>query len=317
MPTFDETVEVRRGWGHWIVLQQVRDTGAGGFLVHNPWGNSTQPQGATARNRLEIAYRRADGTTLWGQVVVHGPTGRVGLGLADPRTPLHVLGRIATGLDHTSAGAVTLFPPDGFAWFHIDNGPAGGRPTGRLRISHGNLPGAHELVSVLQNGRVGIGTTTPRERLDVNGSVAVNGDVRLLGADCAEEFPAEEPDVEPGTVMVLGDEGSLRISDTPYDRKVAGVVSGAGAYRPGLVLDSQEVPTGEPRLRIALVGKVACKVDASCGRVDTGDLLTTGERPGHAMKAADADRSFGAVLGKALGPLKEGQAMVPMLVCLQ
>src|SRR5688572_26322700 len=60
------------------------------------------------------------------------PNGLVGLGLDAPRTDLHVLGRIATGLDFSSAGAVTFFPPDGFAWFHIDNGPSGGRPIGRL-----------------------------------------------------------------------------------------------------------------------------------------------------------------------------------------
>ena len=35
--------------------------------------------------------------------------GRLGVGLTDPRTQLHVLERLATGLDHTSAGAITFF----------------------------------------------------------------------------------------------------------------------------------------------------------------------------------------------------------------
>jgi hypothetical protein len=317
MPAFDETVEIGQPWGDWIVLRQIRNTGGGRFLIHNPWGNSDQPQGAADRNRLEVGYQGADGTTRWGEVVVHGPTGNVGLGLVDPRTPLHVLGRIASGLDHTSAGAVTLFPPDGFAWFHIDNGPAGGRPIGRLRISHGNTPGANELVSVLQNGRVGINTATPRERLDVNGNIAVSGDVKLFGADCAEEFAAPDGGVEPGTVVVLGDEGAVRMSEEPYDRRVAGVVSGAGDYRPGLVLDSQEDAGDGGRTRIALVGKVFCKVDASSEPIEVGDLLTTSERPGHAMKAVDPARAFGAVLGKALRPLRTGQDLVPVLVALQ
>jgi hypothetical protein len=98
------------------------------------------------------------------------PTG-VGIGTIQPRTPLHVLGRISTGADFTSAGAITFFPPDGFAWFHIDNGPAGGRPLGRLRISFGVTPGENEIVSVLQNGLVGIGTTNPSARLTVEGLV--------------------------------------------------------------------------------------------------------------------------------------------------
>lgn len=96
--------------------------------------------------------------------------GNVGIGLTDPRTQLHVLGRIATGLDHTSAGAITFFPPDGFAWFHIDNGPAGRRPIGRLRISHGVNPGSHELMTLLQNGNVGIGLSNPQVKLHVTGN---------------------------------------------------------------------------------------------------------------------------------------------------
>lgn len=96
--------------------------------------------------------------------------GLVGVGLDDPRTQVHVLGRIATGLDFSSAGAVTLFPPDGFAWFHIDNGPSGGRPIGRLRISHGNTPGTHELMTLVQNGNVGIGTADPAVKVHVAGN---------------------------------------------------------------------------------------------------------------------------------------------------
>lgn len=99
-----------------------------------------------------------------------GSGGRVGVGLADPRTQLHVLERIATGLDFTSAGAITFFPPDGFAWFHIDNGPAGGRPIGRLRISHGNTPGALELMTILQNGNVGIGRTDAAVKVHITGN---------------------------------------------------------------------------------------------------------------------------------------------------
>jgi hypothetical protein len=35
------------------------------------------------------------------------------------------------------------------------------------------------------------------------------------------------------------------------------------------------------------------------------------------MKAADPARAFGAVLGKAMGALKEGRGLVPILVTLQ
>jgi hypothetical protein len=39
--------------------------------------------------------------------------------------------------------------------------------------------------------------------------------------------------------------------------------------------------------------------------------------PGFAMKANDPSKAFGAVIGKALRPLREGQGMIPILVALQ
>jgi hypothetical protein len=57
--------------------------------------------------------------------------------------------------------------------------------------------------------------------------------------------------------------------------------------------------------------------DAGFGAIAVGDLLTTSPTKGHAMRANDAARAFGAVLGKALGALKEGQGLVPILVTLQ
>jgi hypothetical protein len=147
------------------------------------------------------------------------------------------------------------------------------------------------------------------------GDVIVTGDVQLTGADLAEHFEtAGTATVEPGTVMVIDGVDQVRVSDTPYDQRVAGVVSGAGEYQPGVVLDHQgAVGSRQP---LALVGKVNCKVDASFGPVQTGDLLTTSLTPGHAMRADDAARSYGAVLGKAMAPLTEGTGLLPVLVTL-
>ncbi len=98
--------------------------------------------------------------------------GNVGIGTTNPLRPLHSIGAIATGWAGANApGTVTFFPPDAGAWFHIDNGPAGGRPTGRLRISGGNNPGDLEYMSILQDGKIGIGTTSPSEKLEVDGTV--------------------------------------------------------------------------------------------------------------------------------------------------
>lgn len=159
---------------------------------------------------------------------------------------------------------------------------------------------------------------------DINGSIVINdgnlfvnkGDVILTGADCAEEFDiVGVENVESGTVMVINAEGALRISDQPYDKKVAGVISGAGDYKPGLILDRQQ--SQNDRKPIALMGKVYCKVDASYGAIEVGDLLTTSPSPGHAMKAADPMKAFGSVIGKALRPLDSGEGLIPILIALQ
>ncbi|NUS00868.1 MAG: hypothetical protein HOV67_37085 [Kribbellaceae bacterium] len=146
-----------------------------------------------------------------------------------------------------------------------------------------------------------------------HGDVIVTGDLRLAGADVAEQFEVGT-DVQDGTVVVLEDDGSLRPSATAYDKRVAGVVSGAGDRKPALVLDRVEALADRPdRKPVAVVGKAWCR---SVGPIGVGDLLTTAAEPGHAMVASDRDAAFGAVIGKALTPLAEGRGMVLVLVGL-
>ena len=52
--------------------------------------------------------------------------------------------------------------------------------------------------------------------------------------------------------MVLDQAGAIQPSYRAYDKKVAGVVSGAGNYRPAIVLDKQ-VSHPVPRLPIAFL----------------------------------------------------------------
>src|SRR5262249_21889728 len=125
---------------------------------------------------------------------------------------------------------------------------------------------------------------------------------------------ADLQEAEPGTLMILGETGILVPCSSAYDHRAVGVVSGAENYRPGLVLDRQP---GGIRRPIALMGKVACKVDAHHGAIAAGDLLTTSATPGHAMRVADRKAAFGAVIGKALRPLSAGRGMIPVLVTLQ
>lgn len=144
-----------------------------------------------------------------------------------------------------------------------------------------------------------------------------SGDIILANADCAEDFDvSNSAEVEPGTVMVIEQEGMLKECDLPYDKRVAGVVSGAGNYKPGLLLDKRK--SVKNRSSISLMGKVLCKVDSKSSPIDVGDLLTTSSTKGHAMKAVDPVKAFGSVIGKALKPLEKGsREMIPVLVALQ
>jgi hypothetical protein len=144
-------------------------------------------------------------------------------------------------------------------------------------------------------------------------------DVVLSGGDCAEDFDIAGPEtVDPGTVMVIDDEGALRPCQDAYDKKVTGVISGAGDYKPGIVLGKRPSAANRlNRLPLALVGRVYCKVDATFGSVTVGDLLTTSATHGHAMKANDPSQAFGAVIGKALRPIVTGRGLIPILVALQ
>jgi hypothetical protein len=145
---------------------------------------------------------------------------------------------------------------------------------------------------------------------------ADRGDILLRNADCAEDFDvADIAAVQPGVVVVLDEDGRVMPCAAAYDARVAGVVSGAGHFQPGIVLDKQR--SDRPRRPVALMGKVYCRVDASYAPVVPGDMLTTSPTQGHAMKAIDRERAFGAVLGKALKPLPRGCGLVPILVTLQ
>lgn len=153
----------------------------------------------------------------------------------------------------------------------------------------------------------------------VDGNAVITGHIEFSGGDCAEHFEVDDAGglrdaARPGTVMVINSASVLSPSAVAYDKRVAGVVSGAGGLRPGVVLDKHD--TDDARRPIALIGKVYCQVDADYGGIEVGDLLTTSPTPGHAMKAADVSRAFGSVLGKALEPLAAGRGLVAILVAL-
>jgi hypothetical protein len=141
--------------------------------------------------------------------------------------------------------------------------------------------------------------------------------LEITGADLAERFPCSDEEVESGTVMEIDprDPGKLRIARGAYNRRVAGVVSGANDFAAGAILGN--IPGHENAPAIALSGRVYVMCDATSDPIEPGDLLTTSETPGHAMKAVDHVKAHGAILGKAMTRLESGRGNVLVLVSLQ
>lgn len=271
--------------------------------------------------------------------VVVTPTGYVGIGTPSPDAPLHLA-------PHPGS-------PNEEVWIEASDPGSGVTAFTRLRavtsngVRESQLLFGGECSFVWLPSRAGTGgqqaknTLTLLVNTDPAGNVTARlarfdsdivlrndqgaetlrldrqaGDIILQNADCAEDFDVSDcGTADPGSVMVLGDDGKLHLSTRAYDRRVAGVVSGAGPYKPGLVLDRHR--SAGDRLPISLVGKVFCKVDAQYAPIAVGDLLTSSPTPGHAMRAENPLEAFGSVLGKALRPLQAGQGMIPILIALQ
>jgi len=274
-------------------------------------------------NRADVRF---DGSTL---KLVAGPAGgppgsangvaintlgNVGIGTTNPATKLHV-------------------ESPGFAEIAIKS------PNERAILSLGNGLGPSNYVWTLESGVGGsfpslfgiYNRTVNRSGLEIDGNLLVT--VKALqitgGADLAENFDvrAETATTSANQIkmakmagMVVSidpkNPGKLTLSNRAYDRRVAGVISGAGGVEPGMMM-GQKGTLADGKHPVALTGRVYVWVDATRGAIKPGDLLTTSPTPGHAMKAANSAQAQGAIIGKAMTGLKAGKGLVLVLVTLQ
>ncbi|GJQ57683.1 MAG: hypothetical protein D8M57_00395 [Candidatus Scalindua sp. AMX11] len=187
-----------------------------------------------------------------------------------------------------------------------------------------------EVVTMKENGNVGIGKPNPEYKLDVDGTTRTKI-IRITGgSDLSEQFDIGRPHnlkeyikngefkITPGMVACIDTKnpGKLLVSHKAYDRTVAGIISGAGGVRPGMLM-GQTGTTADGEFPVALTGRVYCKADAMVAPIQPGDLLTTSDTPGHVMKVGDHDRAQGAIIGKAMSSLDKGKGLVLVLVSLQ
>ena len=269
-----------------------------------------------------------DGKFAHLRVGAEGNEGDITVDDAAGRRVFHMDGQYAHLQVGTSGneGDITVNDAAGRRVFHMDGqnahlrvGIAGNEGDITLEDGAGrrvfHMDGQFALLTLGASGNEG-----DLQVLDNNGNITIHldgnsGDIILQNADTAEEFEVGDDTAAPGMVMVLDDNGKLYCSRGAYDRRVAGIISGAGMYRPGIILG--RTPNGGKKLPLALNGRVYCHVDATQAPIAVGDLLTTSPTPGHAMKADDPLQAFGAVIGKALQPLTSGQGLIQVLVALQ
>jgi hypothetical protein len=347
------------GEARWLQIEVCADTGCASLSILSPrqpvtgapyalstsWnGLSGVPEGfADGFDDIGAEPWETSGTDIF------RATGNVGVGTANPVAKLDVRGG-AMMVENIGDQADLLWLASERSWVFRQEGTGA---TTELKLQ--SIGGGGNKNFIIQtDGAVGIGTTTPRAKLDVFSSsdgvpLRVNGTSTMrnlveghrpigfpvfhitgqgsyvTGSDFAEAMPAhgDKSTYEPGDVLVLNVEspGGVEKSSRPNDPKVAGVYS----TRPGVLGADKD---GETRVDgcdvpVAVVGIVPTKVSTENGPVQVGDLLTTSSTPGHAMKAAlvlisDVEiHRPGTILGKALEPLEEGTGLVKVLVTLQ
>ena len=197
-------------------------------------------------------------------------------------------------------------------------------------------PGVGEMVEIVttelgtDGAQMTLRNTAGQATIILDAEFNAGGDGRITtevlqitgGSDLSEQFEIQAglANVQPQAGYVVSidvaNPGELVVSGRAYDRTVAGVVSGAGGVKPGMLM-GQTGSAADGRFPVALTGRVYVWVDAGYGAVQPGDLLTTSDTPGHAMVVSNHDQAQGAILGKAMTALPEGRGLVLVLVTLQ
>ncbi|MEK7833385.1 MAG: hypothetical protein AAB401_20005 [Acidobacteriota bacterium] len=294
----------------------------GGFIgLHTPNGETGLTINGNGTTRADLRFDSSTLKLVASSAGIPAATsgiaittaGNVGIGTGTPATKLHVEspGFAEIAIRSTNERAILSLNnglnPQGYVWT-LESGVGGNFPSlFGIYNRNVNKPGltidGNLLVSV--------------KALQITGGAdfAENFDVRTSGSNDAN---SSAPEIQPGMVVAIDpiNPGKLELSRRAYDRRVAGIISGAGDVKPGMMM-GQTGTLADGKYPVALSGRVYAWVDATRGAVRPGDLLTTSPTPGHAMKAGNSAKAQGAIIGKAMTELKSGKGLVLVLVTLQ
>jgi hypothetical protein len=330
----DGLIRLRDADGNTGVLLRADSAGsvAGEISMYNDAGYETVELIAAegdSTNGAQLRMRKANNTSTVLLDAEHGTDGGAYLqldgGATDPTA--YFIGSGSSRVDATLR-VHNDQPNEGMAGYLTNNS--------NFATVHMKNDGTGETLWLENNGggHLIVARSTARWEFWVDGDGYTNSRVLRIhgGADLSEGFdvrptPTEaeddpsRADGEPASGMVVSIDpsspGRLVVSHEPYDRKVAGIISGAGGVNPGMLM-GQAGSDADGDYPVALTGRVYCLCDASSGAIEPGDMLTTSETPGHAMKVTDHTRATGAIIGKAMTHLVKGETgLVLVLVSLQ
>jgi hypothetical protein len=276
-------------------------------------------------------YRMKMGVALGGagagdaRIRATGGTNRLLLGTGSGNDVLTIAGS-NVGIGTITPGATLDVTGNGAFSGSLEVGTGLTVSTGGVAVSTGGLTVSSGGITISSGG------------LTVSsGNVTFNGNLHVLGSKTGyvvDQFIHRgKRQLERGDVVVLhaqaakvfyGVEGRIPLvevaqSTKSNDPRVCGVVDepSLGADETSS-LDPKELGNGSVGQMVTLGAYAYCKVNADSAPIESGDLLTTSDTPGHAQKADPANGVVaGSVIGKALGSLKKGKGRIPILISHQ
>lgn len=301
--------------------------------------------GTNGLNRLSFFINNAPQWAGSTENMVVMNSGAVGIGTVTPQRLLQVGQSYSQnpslqigGSDNSSTGSYSLLfvawrdveanMASGIvatpAWACCGGYPSGSGPGIYAGIRTNNLafhtfydpanPAAYSPAMYIEGtaGKIGMGTVTPTEKLEVNGNIKITSSSggHMVFSDGSQQSVAWTGVLSGGdyaeAVDVTGDRGEFEPGDLlVIDPKTHGHFQKVPKAKSSI----DEVP-------MAMIGIVPTRVSTENGPIRRGDLLVSASTPGYAMKGTDRNRMMGAVIGKALAPLETGSGVIEVLISM-
>lgn len=129
-----------------------------------------------------------------------------------------------------------------------------------------------------------------------------------LYADLAEKYKADD-DYPEGTVLIIGGQAEVTVTDKPMHHAVAGIVS----LKPAFMMNHNQQNEGDKLSPfVALAGRVPCRVT---GKINKGDRLGTSQIKGVAMSLETGHPvAAGSVVGIAMEKHEGSEGVIEVMV---